>query len=439
MADVLTTGVWNRIMISDLGLRATPISLLVSLRYFLAPLGVWAGRMSDQHRVLGFKRLFWIWLGRGLMVLSTFGLGYATAQLVQDPLSSGLLIWLMIIASMLAFSFGNALSGTTFLSLIYDRATDDQRGRAVGIVWTFLLLGFTVGGILFSLLLPDRESATGIAFSGRDVLMLFVTAGSIFLSLWFFSVLGEESRRPADTSTALDTDEIPTTIKEDLAQVWQTPAMRFFLFYLTLSMFFAFAQDPILEPFAGDVFDMSASTTNRFAAYWGSTSILGTIFFLWLSRKLPRFTNTVMAQLGVSVLFLTFLLFASSSIMTIEGLVTPGLLALGIGLGMWNVGTLGLMMDMSPAGRAGTFLGFWSMSVTLSRGGGITFGGIARDVGVWLSGGNMAIAYGIVFGCAAIGLAVALYSLSQVNVDQYKDQHDDALNDVETVLAGSLD
>jgi hypothetical protein len=34
MADVLTTGVWNRIMISDLGFQATPIGLLISLRYF---------------------------------------------------------------------------------------------------------------------------------------------------------------------------------------------------------------------------------------------------------------------------------------------------------------------------------------------------------------------------------------------------------------------
>ena len=42
MADVITTGIWNRIMISDLGFSATPVSLLISLKYFLAPLGVWA-------------------------------------------------------------------------------------------------------------------------------------------------------------------------------------------------------------------------------------------------------------------------------------------------------------------------------------------------------------------------------------------------------------
>ncbi|MCA9914975.1 MAG: PucC family protein, partial [Anaerolineae bacterium] len=76
MADVLTTGVWNRIMITDLGISATIVSLLAALRYFLVPIGIWAGRISDRTRVLGTRRLFWIWLGRGLMVLSTFGLGF---------------------------------------------------------------------------------------------------------------------------------------------------------------------------------------------------------------------------------------------------------------------------------------------------------------------------------------------------------------------------
>src|SRR5690606_5695343 len=83
MADVITTGIWNRIMITDLGFSATPIGLLVALRYFLAPLGVWAGRMSDQRAVGGYRRLFWIWLGRAMMALSIATLGMATAVIAR--------------------------------------------------------------------------------------------------------------------------------------------------------------------------------------------------------------------------------------------------------------------------------------------------------------------------------------------------------------------
>ena len=49
MADVLTTGVWNRIMVADLGFSAAIVGLLTGLRYFLAPLGVIAGRYSDTR------------------------------------------------------------------------------------------------------------------------------------------------------------------------------------------------------------------------------------------------------------------------------------------------------------------------------------------------------------------------------------------------------
>ena len=82
MADVIITGVWNRVMISDLGYAATPVSLLTSLRYFLAPLGIWVGRISDRRSVGGFRRMFWIGIGRAMMVISTIMLGLSTASLV---------------------------------------------------------------------------------------------------------------------------------------------------------------------------------------------------------------------------------------------------------------------------------------------------------------------------------------------------------------------
>lgn len=435
MADVLTTGVWNRIMISDLGFAAIPVSLLISLRYFLAPIGVWAGRVSDKKTFFGLRRLFWIWLGRGMMVLSTFGLGFATAELARHPGEATWLSWLSLAATLILFSLGSALSGSTFLALIYDRAAEKQRGRAVGIVWTFLLLGFTIGGIFFSVMLPEAEGAGNLSFSPNDLLNLFLVSGGLFAGLWFFSLLGEERR---GSIPSVDTEtETEINWRNDLALVWSLPSMRFFLFYLTLSMFFAFSQDPVLEPFAGDVFGMDAQTTNRFAAYWGGTAILGTIFFLWLSRRIPRFTNTVMSQLGVAVLFATFVLLTAMSLMGWAALMIPGLLLLGIGLGMWNVGTLGLMMDLSPLGRAGTFLGFWSMSVTLARGSGIAGGGIVRDFGLQLSG-SPAVAYASVFGFAAVGLGFAYYALSRVHAERF--EHDLSQDDYAAqVFAGAIE
>jgi BCD family chlorophyll transporter-like MFS transporter len=436
MADIITTGIWNRIMISDLGFSATPIGLLVALRYFLSPLGVWAGRMSDQHAVGGYRRLFWVWLGRAMMSVSILTLGLITASLARGD-SADLVDWVIITISLLLFSLGNAFSGSTFLALIYDRTPTHQRGRAVGIVWTFLLLGFTVGGVLFGVLLPSHEEgAAALSFSPETLQNLFVLAALILGSLWFFSLLGEERRVQDSARAAAKPDAKPSSLREDLKLAWSERRTRFFFWYLALSMMFAFSQDLILEPFAADVFGMEARHTTRFAAYWGSMSILGTLVFLFLSRRYKRLTNTVMSNIGVAVLVVTFALFALSSFAGIRGLVTPGLILLGLGLGFWNVGTLGLMMDMSPFGRAGTFLGFWTLVVTMARGLGVSGGGVLRDIGLQL-GASGEVAYGVVFVIGTIGLLISLWTLSQVHADEFTqgDQPTDAAN----VFAGALD
>ena len=421
MADVLATGVWNRIMVADLGYGATIVGLLTGLRYFLAPLGVWAGRYSDTHTVGGYRRLFWIWLGRAMMALSTVSLGLATAELVQlaqngtaDTASP--LLWLILIVSFLLFSLGNALSGSTFLALIHDRAAPDQRGRAVGLVWTLLLLGFTIGGVFFSLMLPRAEGAGELAFTARSVQILFLVTAVLLALIWFFSLLGEEKRHRASRSKSKAES---TDLMRDLSLVWRSRPMRYFLLYLTLSMAFAFLQDTVLEPFAGQVFGMEAQTTSRFSAYWGSMAILGSFGFLYLSRRIRRLTNGVIAIGGVWVLLAAYIVFVLSSLGELRALVTPGLILLGLGLGIWNIGTLGLMMDLSPDGRAGTFLGFWTLSVTFARGIGVAGGGILRDVALHFSG-EFTVAYGVVFGLGFLGLLFALYALSRANLREFR-------------------
>jgi hypothetical protein len=94
------------------------------------------------------------------------------------------------------------------------------------------------------------------------------------------------------------------------------------------------------------------------------------------------------------------------------------------------------MMDMSPFGRAGTFLGFWTLVVTIARGIGVSSGGIVRDLMLQLSG-SYATSYGFVFAVGAVGLLVAIWALSHVNVRSFKSQQ--APVDATSVLAGSMD
>jgi BCD family chlorophyll transporter-like MFS transporter len=115
---------------------------------------------------------------------------------------------------------------------------------------------------------------------------------------------------------------------------------------------------------------------------------------------------------------------------------------LGIGLGIWNVGTLGLMMDMSPSANAGTFLGFWTLVVTLGRGSGVAAGGIVRDTALAITG-SPEMAYAAVFFAGTVGLLVALYCLSKVNVPAFKKRNQvQELNNNQktaTIFAGAMD
>lgn len=437
MADVVTTGIWNRVMISDLGFSATPVSLLISLKYFLAPLGVWAGRMSDRHAIGGYRRLFWIWLGRIMMFSGIAALGASTAYVARGN-EATLGVWASFSASMLLFSLGTAFSGGTFLALIYDRTNPKQRGRAVGIVWTFLLLGFTFAGIIFGVMLPHKEGVTGLSFTPDTLQNLFVMGATFMAGLWFFSLLGEE-RRTIGPIEQVEGNERTSSVWGDLKLVWGNRQTRSFFWFLGLSMLFAFAQDPILEPFAGQVFAMDAAHTTRFAAYWGSTAILSTIVFLWLGRRYPSLTNTRLSNIGVGMLVVTFAIFGISGLAQIRGLVTIGLVFLGIGLGIWNVGTLGMMMEMSPSKRAGTFLGFWTLVVTIFRGLGTSGAGIALDVMRAVTGGNLSLSYGSIFVACGVGLLVSMWALRQVNVKVFQAEQGVVEAETASVLAAAMD
>lgn len=404
MADVLGSGVWNRVMIKELGYAATPVGLLLALRYFLAPLAVWAGNRSDRTRVRGYRRLPWIWGGRLMMVAGYILVAVSTVELVRF----GEGWWLGIILGFLLVSIGNSISGSTFLALIYDRAPAHQRGRAVGIVWTFLLTGYAVAGILFARLFPE--------YSEGAFLQFFLTVGAIMTALWFFALWGEERRlteaapEPAEAATT-------TNLRAELQKMWEQPSARLLMLFMLLSFLAAFMQDALLEPFGGKVFDLSVGETTRFQAFWGTTAILSSIGALWGYRRFKQYGYHRLARWGVLVMILTFSLLAMTAMGEIASLLRPSLLLLGLGYGLWNIGTLGLMIENSREDSAGLDLGVWTVVATLCRGGGVFAGTVLFDLfdfGLQ----DVAMSYGLVFLVEALLLVAAFIVLNQMTMPE---------------------
>jgi BCD family chlorophyll transporter-like MFS transporter len=399
LADVLATGVWNRIMINDLGFAATPIGLLLALRYFLAPLAMWAGVRSDQTNLRGYRRLPWVWGGRLGMIAGFLLIAVSTVELVRH----GDIWWLGIILGFVVSSIGYSISGSTFLALVYDRAPGSQRGRAVGIVWTFLLAGYAVAGVLFSRMLPRYSESAFLQFSLGVVVILAL--------IWLCALWGEE--KPYSTSPQRKPAEFQ--LRAGLRDLFQQRTVRILGLFMVLSFGGAFMQDALLEPFGGEVFSLSVGETSRFQSYWGTMAILSSIAALWLYRRFSQSGYGRFTRWGVILLVVTFVWLAMTAVTAQELLLRPGLLLLGIGYGLWNIGTLGLMVEHSREQTAGFDLGIWTMLVTVCRGGAIFLGAVTFDVFHWLLG-EEAAAYAIVFSLEAILLMVSLVALNQILV-----------------------
>ena len=116
MGDILVTSIWNRVMISNFGIPATPVSFLIALRYLLSPLSLWAGHLSDVRPFFGLRRTPYIWAGRLLMILSLPLLGLSLAQLQVDQ--GDVLGWSYATASSLLYGVGTLISGSPFLALV---------------------------------------------------------------------------------------------------------------------------------------------------------------------------------------------------------------------------------------------------------------------------------------------------------------------------------
>lgn len=400
--DLLTSGVLNRVLITDLGLAATPVALLSALRYLLAPLSIWAGYRSDTKPIFGMHRLPYIWLGRLPMVLSLPLLPVVAVLFAENPAS--ILGWALAVIAFLVYGVGTLLSGSTYLALVRDSAPPTRRGMAMSIVQIFLVVSFPVAGVIYGLLMPHYEPSVfwNITLIGMGTAALF----------FFFALFGEE--RPGQEIVADDPQgQIP--FRQLLGEMWADRRSRLFFLFLALGATSAFAQDAVLEPFGGDVFGLAAGETTRFNAYWGTgvlISLIGTVFF---TRKRQAHEQSGTTMIGLALTALPLALLGGVALTESRALLIPVLFLFGLGFGVYTVGAVSLLMAMTADTRAGAYLGLWTVAQLLFRGLGIFLGGAIRDVALQLSG-SYSVAYASVFFLEAVGLLICILLVLRVDV-----------------------
>jgi BCD family chlorophyll transporter-like MFS transporter len=406
MGDILTAGVWNRIMISDFGIPAWPVGLLLALKYFMAPLSLWIGYRSDTKPLFGQYRTSYIWLGRGLILFSFLLLGASTVRLEGNTGDVG--GWVTAVLTFLLYGLGTQLSGSTYLALVRDSAPRRRQGVAIGIAETTLIALFPVVALGFSRMLTSYDPALFWR------LILFVTfVGGFF---WFFAVAGVEKRNEAITQAAHRVRQ--ADLRATFQKILSDKRTRRFFVFLFVATFAAWMQDNILEPFGADVFDMAVRETTRLTSYWGTATILVLVasFFIWRKKRPEEQANV--AGRGLAIMGLGMFLVAASALGGQERLFLLALVIFGAGFGFYTFGGLSLMAAMSPDPHAGAYLGLWTVAILVSKGLGTFAGGLSRDVVLYLSDG-LPPAYGVTCLIAAVGLWTAVWLLRSINVPEF--------------------
>ncbi len=400
MADLLATAVWNRVLIADLGLPAWPVALLAALRYLLAPLTLWAGHRSDTRPLFGRGRTGYIWLGRGLMLVSLPLLPLSTLLLLQDRVSAT--GWALAVLSALVYGVGTLISGAPFLALVHDSAPYEQRGQAVSIVQFVLVVSFAFVPALYARFMPVFD----VARFGQLVLLGTIGAACF----WLFALWGED-RHPSTPAPRAKQPPFAVVFRG----LWAEVETRRYAVFSATAAFFAFMQDAVLEPFGGDVFDLAVGETTRFNSYWGTGVLVGMLGAYAITRGRPPHRQGSTTACGLALLALSLALLGYAAAFRSLSLVMPVLVFFGLAFGIFTVGGVSLLMAMSADEHAGAYLALWSVIQLVGRGAGIAAGGALRDVALAL-GGAYHIAYAAVFGIEALGLVVALVLLRRVDI-----------------------
>lgn len=393
-ADILTAGVWNRVMIADLGLPATWVGLLLALQYLLMPLSFWAGHRSDTRPLWGRRRISYIWFGRSLVVLSFPLLGLSVRFFEDGDAAPG---WLLATTCFLLFGAGKLLSGSVYLALVRESAPPARQGIAMGIAETTLIAFFPIMALVYGRWMEVYEPRTFAS------IILFTTLLCAFF--WGFAIFRAE-RQTAAPAVASRSGGWGETVGK-FKGVWQDGRVRRFFTFLFIATFAAWMQDGVLEPFGANVFDLEAGQTTRFTGYWGTATILVLVacFIFW--RKRHPETLSGIAKTGLSIMAAGMLLLAASSWGEQERLLLAALLLFGVGFGFYSFGGFSLMAVMSPDKDAGAYLGLWTVCVLVSKGLGTFAGGLLRDLFALKLAWSFGLAYGAIFAIAAAGLLAA--------------------------------
>lgn len=368
MAIALTIGTLNRVMIVELDVSTTLVSVMIGLPLIFAPLRALIGFRSDIHcSKLGWRRVPYIWYGTLLQFGGMAIMPFALLVLSGD---NGAPVLLGKCAAGLAFLLigaGMQTTQTAGLALATDLAPDEARPKVVALMFTMLLVGVMVSGFAFGLLLTD--------FTPLRLIQVIQGAAAITMVVNMVALWKQEARDPSRAARRDDSDL-------DFRTTWQSfarrPNTKRFLVAVGLATVGFSMQDTLLEPYGGEVLHLQVSQTTMLTALM---AIAALVAFAVAARALLRgYDPCRLAAHGQLVGLPAFTATLLAAPMNSPLLFCVGVALIGFGSGLSSVGTLTAAMGLEGPGRTGLALGAWGAVQATGAGIAIGLAGIIRDV-----------------------------------------------------------
>ncbi len=369
MATTLFYGTLNRVMIVELQVPSFIVALMIAIPLLIAPFRALIGFRSDTHRSFwGWKRVPFIYVGSFMQFGGLAIMPFALLLLSGEQAFGGR--WIAYVGSALAFFLvgaGAHTVQTSGLALATDLADEAKRPRVVALMYVMMLVGALLSALLLGALLRDFTPLRLIqVIQGAAVFTVVCN----LVALWkqeargpSLEPWGVEERRPA------------------FGDAWRTfvaggHAVR--LLVATGLGFFAFnMQDVLLEPYGGEILGWSVARTTTLTGIAAAGALLA---FGLAARMMERGSDAVrVAALGTVIGVVSFVCVIFASPLHSSGLFASGTFLMGLGEGLFAVGTLSAAMGLRDATQHGIALGAWGAVFATCEGLSMACAGLIRD------------------------------------------------------------
>lgn len=389
----------NRVMIKELAISATLVALLASLPYLFSPIQVAIGSFSDRHPVAGYRRTPYIVFGLLLCALGVALSPQAAFTLADQPLT-GILLCVLAFGS---WGMGYNFASVSYLSLATEISGEKGRGRTIAVMWFMMITSIILTAVGLSRMLDP--------YTPQAMQAAFLTISAAALALGLLGLLRLEPRT-AQGPGIKDSYSWAALIRF----LMENRQAKIFFIYLVVLLAALLGQDVLIEPFAGETFNMSVRQTTRITSIWGACVLAALLVAGALESRVSKRT---VAAIGGTGALIGFSLIALSGALRNTTVFYSGITFLGVGTGLSTVSNLSLMLDMTTADKIGLFIGAWGMANACSRLIGALLGGAVRDLVTSLTG-QVVTAYILVFVIMAVIMLLSLIMLRSIDVVRFR-------------------